>query len=227
MIAPWFETTQRVYAEDRKRVYYLSMEFLIGRLLEDAVANLGLDERLREVVECFGVDYAALLADEPMPRSVTAASAAWPPASSSPCRRWAWPPAATAFATRTGCPAVLRAGLAGRGGRGLAAPGPSLGARAPEANFPVHFGGSVRSDGARSTWTPAQTVLAVAYDTPVPGWRGRWSNTLRLWSAKPVREFDLEPFNRGDYMAAAAPSVLAETISRVLYPDDTTEQGRS
>ena len=97
------------------------------------------------------------------------------------------------------------------------APGPAAGA-ADKAQQ--------QSDGARSTWTPAQTVLAVAYDTPVPGWRGRWSNTLRLWSAKPVREFDLEPFNRGDYMAAAAPSVLAETISRVLYPDDTTEQGR-
>ncbi|MEQ9608497.1 MAG: glycogen/starch/alpha-glucan phosphorylase, partial [Kiloniellaceae bacterium] len=59
------------------------------------------------------------------------------------------------------------------------------------------------------------------------GWRGRWANTLRLWSAKAEREFDLEPFNRGDYMAAAAPSVLAETISRVLYPDDTTEQGKA
>ena len=84
----------------------------------------------------------------------------------------------------------------------------------------------MHTDGSRATWTPAQTVLAVAYDTPVPGWRGRWSNTLRLWSAKPVRELDLEPFHRGDWMAAAAPSVLAETISRVLYPDDTTEQGR-
>ena len=65
VIAPWFETTQRVYAEDRRRVYYLSMEFLIGRLLEDAVANLGLDEQLRDIVEGFGVDYGALLADEP------------------------------------------------------------------------------------------------------------------------------------------------------------------
>ena len=65
VIAPWFETTRRVYAEDRKRVYYLSMEFLVGRLLEDAVANLGLDERLRAIVEELGVDYSALLADEP------------------------------------------------------------------------------------------------------------------------------------------------------------------
>jgi starch phosphorylase len=75
-------------------------------------------------------------------------------------------------------------------------------------------------------WKPGETVLAVAYDTPVPGWRGRWANTLRLWSAQPVFEFDLERFNHGDYLGAAAPSVLAQTISRVLYPDDTTPQGK-
>ena len=65
VIAPWFETRQRVYAEDRKRVYYLSIEYLIGRLLKDAVTNLGLDEELRDIVEGFGVDYGAMLADEP------------------------------------------------------------------------------------------------------------------------------------------------------------------
>ena len=227
VVAPWFETTQRVYAEDRKRVYYLSMEFLVGRLLEDAVANLGLDEGLRKIVGEFGVDYGALLADEP----------------DAALGNGGLGRLAACFLDSMSSVGLAACGYGIRYAHGLFRQSFEQGWQVeeaeewlrqahpweferPEASYRIHFGGSVRSDGARSTWTPAETVLAVAYDTPVPGWHGRWSNTLRLWSAKPVREYELEPFNRGDYMAAAAPSILAETISRVLYPDDTTEPGR-
>ena len=227
VIAPWFETTQRVYAEDRKRVCYLSMEFLIGRLLEDAVANLGLDERLRAVVEDFGVDYRALLADEP----------------DAALGNGGLGRLAACFLDSMSTVGLAACGYGIRYDHGLFRQSFENGRQAeeaedwlrqvhpweferPEACVAVHFGGSVSTEGARTPWSPAEVVLAVGYDTPVPGWRGRWSNTLRLWSARPVRELDLEPFNRGDWMAAAAPSVLAGTISRVLYPDDTTEQGR-
>ena len=227
VIAPWFETTRRVYAEDRKRVYYLSMEFLIGRLLEDAVTNLGLDDRLRPIVEGFGVDYRALLADEP----------------DAALGNGGLGRLAACFLDSMSTVGLAAYGYGIRYAHGLFRQSFENGWQVeeaedwlrqvrpweferPEASYRIDFGGSVRTDGARATWTPAETVLAVAYDTPVPGWRGRWTNTLRLWSARPVREFDLEPFHRGDYMAAAAPSVLAETISRVLYPDDTTEPGR-
>lgn len=227
VIAPWFETTQRVYAEDRKRVYYLSMEFLVGRLLEDAVANLGLDERLRKIVEGFGVDYGALLANEP----------------DAALGNGGLGRLAACFLDSMSTVGLAAYGYGIRYAHGLFRQSFENGWQVeeaedwlrhghpweferPEAGFPVHFGGSVSTDGTRTTWTPTETVLAVGYDTPIPGWRGRWTNTLRLWSAKPVREFDLEPFNRGDWMTAAAPAVLAETISRVLYPDDTTEQGR-
>ena len=227
VIAPWFETTQRVYAEDRKRVYYLSMEFLVGRLLEDAVVNLGLDERLRKIVEGFGVDYGALLANEP----------------DAALGNGGLGRLAACFLDSMSTVGLAAYGYGIRYAHGLFRQSFENGWQVeeaedwlrhghpweferPEAGFPVHFGGSVSTDGTRTTWTPTETVLAVGYDTPIPGWRGRWTNTLRLWSAKPVREFDLEPFNRGDWMTAAAPAVLAETISRVLYPDDTTEQGR-
>ena len=69
-------------------------------------------------------------------------------------------------------------------------------------------------------------MIAEAHDTPVVGWQGKWANTLRLWGAKPTTLFDLERFNRGDYTAAAEPEALARTLSRVLYPDDTTYQGK-
>ena len=227
VVAPWFETTQRVYAEDRKRVYYLSMEFLVGRLLEDAVANLGLDEGLRKIAGEFGVDYGALLTDEP----------------DAALGNGGLGRLAACFLDSMSSVGLAAYGYGIRYAHGLFRQSFEQGWQVeeaeewlrqahpweferPEASYRIHFGGSVRTEGTRSTWTPAETVLAVACDTPVPGWRGRWSNTLRLWSAKPVREYELEPFNRGDYMAAAAPSVLAETISRVLYPDDTTEAGR-
>ncbi|MEO1458589.1 MAG: glycogen/starch/alpha-glucan phosphorylase, partial [Pseudomonadota bacterium] len=95
-----------------------------------------------------------------------------------------------------------------------------------EAAHRIGFGGHVVPEEGCARWHPGETVVAAAYDTPIPGWRGEWVNTLRLWSAKPTQVFDLEPFNRGDFFGAAAPAVLAETISRVLYPDDTTPQGK-
>jgi starch phosphorylase len=97
----------------------------------------------------------------------------------------------------------------------------------PEAAFEIGFGGHVAEAGGRPLWQPAERVLAQAWDTPVIGWQGRWANTLRLWGARPVKLFDLERFNRGEYAAAAEPETLARTISRVLYPDDTTEAGKS
>ncbi len=227
VIAPWFETTKRVYSEDRKRIYYLSMEFLIGRLLEDAISNLGLDDMVRSIVNELDIDYAALLGDEP----------------DAALGNGGLGRLAACFMDSMSTVGLAAHGYGIRYNHGLFRQSFEQGWQAEqaedwlrqghpweferlEAHSRIDFGGTVSTAGTRATWTPDETVLAVGYDTPVPGWGGRWTNTLRLWSAKPEREFDLEPFNRGDFMAAAAPSVLAETISRVLYPDDTTEPGK-
>ena len=227
VIAPWFETTRLVYARDQKRVYYLSMEFLIGRLLEDAIANLGLEETVRSVAADVGFDYAALLGDEP----------------DAALGNGGLGRLAACFLDSMSTVGLAAFGYGIRYNHGLFRQSFTDGWQCeeaedwlrqghpweferPETRYQIGFGGSLRDEGGRTTWVPAETVLAVGYDTPVPGWRGRWANTLRLWSAKSEREFELEPFNQGNYMAAAAPSVLAETISRVLYPDDTTDQGK-
>ena len=227
VIAPWFETTERVRAERHKRVCYLSMEFLIGRLLEDAIDNLGLDEMVRDVVEGFDVDYNALLTDEP----------------DAALGNGGLGRLAACFLDSMSTVGLAAHGYGIRYNHGLFRQSFENGWQTedaedwlrqvhpweferPETQYRISFGGELRKHDGHRQWRPEETVLAVGYDTPVPGWRGRWANTLRLWSAKAEREFDLEPFNRGDYMAAAAPSVLAETISRVLYPDDTTEQGK-
>jgi starch phosphorylase len=75
-------------------------------------------------------------------------------------------------------------------------------------------------------WWPREQIVAKAYDTPIPGWRGEHVNTLRLWSAQPAEPIDLDRFNRGEFVAAAEQRVLAETISRILYPNDSTLEGQ-
>jgi starch phosphorylase len=227
LVDPWFTTTGKVYGANSKRVYYLSMEFLIGRLLEDAIHNIGLEEQARAAVESFDIDYRALIADEP----------------DAALGNGGLGRLAACFLDSMSTVGVPAHGYGIRYAHGLFRQSFHDGWQGEEAEdwlrqahpweferteaaYPVSFGGEARQMGDSGMWRPADTVMAVAYDTPIPGWRGRWANTLRLWSAHPVFEFDLERFNHGDYLGAAAPSVFAETISRVLYPDDTTPQGK-
>jgi starch phosphorylase len=100
----------------------------------------------------------------------------------------------------------------------------------PEYNYAIGFGGWVEmienDERTRHVWHPAETVEAVAYDTPIVGWRGRHVNTLRLWSARATDPLKLEAFNAGDYVGAFSEKVRAEAISKVLYPSDATPAGQ-
>jgi starch phosphorylase len=227
VVEPWFASTKRTWAEDRKRVYYLSMEFLIGRLLEDAAVNLGLRDIAETVMAGFGQDLHDLVEGEP-----DAALGNGGLGRLAACFM-------ESMAT-VGCPAYgygirYEHGLfrqSFQGGQQVEMPEDWLSqtnpwefAR-PESAYVIPFKGQVETRDGRDAWTPGETVLASAYDTPVIGWQGKWANTLRLWTAKPTKQFDLERFNRGDYAAAAEPEALARTLSRVLYPDDTTYQGK-
>lgn len=227
IVEPWFASTRRTWAEDHKRVYYLSMEFLIGRLLEDATTNLGLRDIAEEVMAGFGQDFRLIVEDEP-----DAALGNGGLGRLAACFM-------ESMAT-LGCPAYgygirYEHGLFRQrfeGGQQVETPEDWLNqahpwefAR-PESAYTIPFKGHVETRDGREVWVPGETVLAEAHDTPVIGWQGKWANTLRLWAAKPTTMFDLERFNRGDYAAAAEPEALARTLSRVLYPDDTTYQGK-
>ncbi|WP_127900826.1 glycogen/starch/alpha-glucan phosphorylase [Solirhodobacter olei] len=227
VVGPWFASTRRTWEEDRKRVYYLSMEYLIGRILEDAAMNLGLRDMAVEVMEGFGQDFHALVEDEP-----AAALGNGGLGRLAACFM-------ESMAT-LGCPAYgygirYEHGLFRQrfeAGQQVEAPEDWLTTTnpwefdRPESAYTIGFKGHVETVKGRERWVPGETVTASAHDTPVVGWQGRWANTLRLWSAKPTTLFDLERFNRGDYAAAAEPEALARTISRVLYPDDTTYAGK-
>ncbi len=227
IVGPWFASTRRTWAENRKRVYYLSMEFLIGRILEDAAINLGLRDMAEEVLADLGQDFATLAGEEP-----DAALGNGGLGRLAACYM-------ESMAT-VGCPSYgygirYEHGLFRQrfeGGQQVETAEDWLNTRnpwefeRPESAYTIGFKGEVVEKDGSALWTPGETVIASAYDTPVVGWQGRWANTLRLWSAKPTQAFDLERFNRGDYAAAAEPETLARTISRVLYPEDTTYQGK-
>tara|TARA_R110002073_G_scaffold4803_2_gene30453 strand:- start:4034 stop:6499 length:2466 start_codon:yes stop_codon:yes gene_type:complete len=228
VIEPWFRATRATYAAQGKRVYYLSMEFLIGRLLEDTVMNLGLTDAAQGAVSALGHDFQTVLQDEP----------------DAALGNGGLGRLAACFLdsmSTLGCPAygygiryehgLFRQSF-GADGRQVETAEDWLRQRhgwefeRPEAAFRIGFGGTVAENGRAAVWTPQDAVLAKAYDTPVIGWQGKWANTLRLWGAEAPSSFDLEAFNRGDYEGAAQPEALARTISRVLYPDDTTARGK-
>lgn len=223
IVDPWFASTRATYEKQAKRVYYLSMEFLIGRLLEDAITNLGLMDDVNQAFHGLGLDVSTILADEP-----DAALGNGGLGRLAACFLESM--------STIGCPAYgygirYEHGLFKQSfhqGRQMEAPEDWLNQRhawefeRPEVALRIGFGGRVSGQ----VWEPEEAVIAEAFDTPVIGWQGAWANTLRLWAAKPEHMFDLERFNAGDYYGAAEPEALARTISRVLYPDDTTDEGK-
>lgn len=227
VVDPWFESTRKTYEARGKRVYYLSMEFLIGRLIEDVAVNLGLEEIAEEAISALGQDYATVVTNEP----------------DAALGNGGLGRLAACFMDSLSTLGIPAYGYGIRYEHGLFQQHFEDGVQIetaetwlaqnhvweferPEVSYPIHFGGHVALEAGKAVWQAGETVMASAYDTPIVGWQGRWANTLRLWAAKPTANFDLESFNRGDYIAASAPEALARTISRVLYPDDTTDVGK-
>ena len=227
IVTPWFESTRRTYEGRHKRVYYLSMEFLIGRLLQDAIVNLGLDDAAREACGELGLSYEQVLADEP----------------DAALGNGGLGRLAACFLDSLSTLGIPAYGYGIRYEHGLfrqsfhegrqveqaedwlSQPHPWEFER-PEVCYPVGFFGTVREGEDGAHWDAGDMVIAKAYDTPIIGWHGRWANTLRLWSAQPRTAFDLARFNEGQFAGAAEPEALARTISRVLYPNDSTQQGK-
>jgi starch phosphorylase len=224
----WRASNDETAALGHKQVCYLSMEFLIGRLLSDALGNLGLTEPMRKALEGLGVDLEEVFAQEP-----DAALGNGGLGRLAACFMESM--------ASIGIPAIgygirYEHGLFRQlvqDGRQLEVPEDWLSLGNPwefeRSNiiYDIGFGGHVepRPDGGLE-WHPGEVVRAIAYDTPVVGWRGHWVNTLRLWSARATDPLHLDAFNSGDHIGAQLGRVRAEAISRVLYPGDDSAAGQ-
>ncbi|MBI5007831.1 MAG: glycogen/starch/alpha-glucan phosphorylase [Nitrosomonadales bacterium] len=232
LVERWMETMQRYYEHDPKRIYYLSLEFLMGRTLSNAMLNLGMDEPAKAALYELGQDFEAVAGIE----------------SDAALGNGGLGRLAACFLDSM---ATLDLPCYGYGIRyeygmfrqsienGMQMEHPDNWLRygnpwefpRPELLYPVKFYGRVveykHEDGLlRHHWVDTDDVMAMAYDTPVPGYGGRTVNNMRLWAAKSSRDFELRYFNQGDYIQAVADKNESENLSKVLYPNDTTEMGR-
>jgi glycogen phosphorylase len=231
IIDRWVEATRRTYRDGRKRVYYFSLEFLIGRLLFDAMSNLGITGAVRDALAELGVDLERLRRVEP-----DAALGNGGLGRLAACYMESM--------ASLGIPAhgygirydhgifrqVIRDGWQHELPEDWLTFGNPWEFERPKVTYMIGFGGRVTEDlgidgTAQCQWQPAEQVKAVAFDTPISGWRGRHVNTLRLWSARAADPLSLDDFNRGDHVGALADRVRLEAISRVLYPSDETPAG--
>uniref|UniRef100_A0A8C6WVQ4 Alpha-1,4 glucan phosphorylase n=1 Tax=Neogobius melanostomus TaxID=47308 RepID=A0A8C6WVQ4_9GOBI len=227
LVGRWIRTQQFYYESDPKRVYYLSLEFYMGRTLQNTMVNLGVQntcdeamyqlgldiEELEEIEEDAGLGNGGLgrLAACFLDSMATLGLAAYGYGI-----RYEY--GIFNQKIRDGCQVEeaddwLRYGNPWEKSR-------------PEFMLPVHFYGRVQETKEGSKWVDTQVVLAMPYDTPIPGYQNNTVNTMRLWSARAPNDFNLKDFNVGDYIQAVLDRNLAENISRVLYPNDNFFEGK-
>ena len=227
----WMDATRKTYRDDRKRVYYFSLEFLIGRLLFDALGNLGLTATAREALRDLGVDLDRLRKLEPDAALGNGGLGRLAACFMESMASLGIPAHGYGIRYDHGIfRQVLKDGWQVELPEDWLSSGNPWEFERPEVTYTIGFGGTVESsengDGVtRYRWDPAESVNAVAFDTPIAGWRGRHVNTLRLWSARATDPLRLDDFNRGDHVGALADRVRLEAISRVLYPSDETAAG--
>ncbi len=232
MMRRWIQTQQAYYRQDAKRVYYLSLEFLMGKALENNLLNLGIYDPMRAALKDLGLELADLLAQEPDAGLGNGGLGRLAACFLDSLATLAYP--ATGYGIR------YEFGIFDqeiRNGYQVERPeewlrfGNAWEIPRPENTVPVAFYGrtehGVDERGRlRVKWVDARHVLGMAYDVPIAGYRNGTVNTLRLWRARASEELDLADFNAGDYLAAVHEKDLSENISKVLYPNDLTVMGK-
>jgi len=227
----WLTTEKQTYDTGRKRVYYFSLEFLIGRLFTDALNNMGLLAVFDAALGDLGASLSDLRKCEP----------------DAALGNGGLGRLAACFMESMATLSIPAIGYGIRYDFGLFRQiinngwqqeypdewltfGNPWELQRPEVVYHVHFGGSVEhvddNGRDRAIWRPAETVRAIAYDTPIVGWRDQHVNGLRLWSARAPDPLRLDVFNAGDYVSASAEQARAEAICKFLYPNDESLAGR-
>lgn len=227
MVERWLRSNRAQLSQDVRQVYYLSMEFLVGRTLSNALLAMGIYDDAKSALEEMGFDLEELIEEESDPGLGNGGLGRL----------------AACFLD-----SLATLGLPGRGygiryeygmfkqnivdGRQAESPDYWLEYGNPwefqrfNTRYKVRFGGRIQQEGSRARWVETEEVLATAYDQIIPGYDTDATNTLRLWGAQASNEINLGKFNQGDYFAAVEDKNHSENVSRVLYPDDSTYSGR-
>jgi starch phosphorylase len=232
LIERWMQTMRSYYVADAKRVYYLSMEFLMGRTLMNSLLNLAIEQPCRDALQQHGVDLQQVREMEP--------DAALGNGGLGRLAACFLDSMATLNLPGYGYGIRYEYGMFSQhieAGKQVEHPdnwlryGNPWEFPRPEVLFQVQFGGRVveysdEHGELRHHWVDTDDVMAMAYDSPIPGYATSTVNNMRLWSAKSTRDFDLKYFNEGNYIRAVEDKNNSENLSKVLYPDDSTAMGR-
>ncbi|ORM75168.1 glycogen phosphorylase [Pantoea wallisii] len=227
MVERWLRSSRAQLSQDVRQVYYLSMEFLMGRTLGNALLAMGIYDDLNQALDEMGLDLSELMEEENDPGLGNGGLGRL----------------AACFLD-----SLATLGLPGRGygirydygmfkqnivdGQQRESPDYWLEYGNPwefqrhNTRYKVRFGGRLQHEGARVRWVETEEIVAMAYDQIIPGFDTDATNTLRLWGAQASNEINLGKFNQGDYFAAVEDKNHSENVSRVLYPDDSTYSGR-
>ena len=227
IIHRWLSVERGSEAKGRKRVYYLSLEFLIGRLFSDVLCNLGLTDLFHSALGDLGVDLNRLKGAEPDAALGNGGLGRLAACFMESMASLGIPACGYGIRYDHGLfRQVIRDGWQLEYPEEWLSFGNPWEFARPEVIYDVHFGGRVETPHRAMVWHPEETIEAVAYDTPIVGWRGRLVNPLRLWSARAVDPLQLDAFNSGDHVGALSERARAEAISKILYPSDQTAAGR-
>ena len=227
LVERWIETSRRQYRQDLKRAYYLSLEFLPGRMLSNGLLALDLYDACRQAARETGVDFDALCEREPDPALGNGGLGRLAACLMDSMAALDRPGYAYGIRYQYGMFAQkIRDGYQVETPDQWLAGGHPWEFARPEVVYPICFGGRVEHENERARWVDCEQIRAMAYDTLVPGYATQTVLTLRLWSAKASEDIDLALFNQGQYSRAIEDKNRSENVSRVLYPDDSTDAGR-
>lgn len=227
IVERWMKTQQTYHEKNVRRVYYLSMEFLIGRLLGNYLFNLGQEKDVAAALKDLNINLEDVRSEE----------------LDAGLGNGGLGRLAACFLDSMATLGIPAHGYGIKYDYGIfnqkiehgyqkelpdewMRNGTPWEIPRPEYTVKVRFYGNLNKTTLATSWVNAESVLAVPYDFPVPGYKNDVVNTLRLWSAKSTDEFDFDYFNHGDYEKAVQKKILSESISKVLYPNDNTGEGK-
>jgi len=232
MVGRWIQTNQTYVARNVKRVYYLSLEYLIGRAMGNNVINMRMDRIVSEAMADLGLDWNYLRDLEKDAGLGNGGLGRLAACFLDSLATLELPGYGYGIRYDYG---IFRQVI--RDGQQMEEPdnwlrdGNPWEIERPEYEFPVHFGGEVKEERDEHgrfvpRWKSEETVMGVPFDFPVVGYGNNTVNNLRLWTAKATEEFDLTFFNNGDYIRAYEQKIMRENVTKILYPNDRIEQGR-